>query len=95
MAEKHTEPQLQLFGRKELHLSGVIAVESFDESAVELNTKLGGLSISGSDLQVGRLDLEVGELTICGEIGGLSYGKSREERSMRHKGGRLLGRLIK
>lgn len=95
MAEKQHEAQLQLFGRKELRLSGVIAVESFDETLVELNTKLGGLSISGIDLQVGRLDLDAGELTISGEIGGLIYGKSREERSMRHKGGRLLGRLMR
>ncbi len=62
-----------LEGRKNLTVSGVSDVDSFDEETVIVFTDLGELTIRGNNLHINRLSVEVGELTVEGEISALIY----------------------
>ncbi len=62
-----------LEARARMSVSGVIDVESFDESAVTLYTTRGLLMIRGSGLHIERLSLETGELGVEGTIDSLQY----------------------
>ncbi|MBQ1343368.1 MAG: sporulation protein YabP [Firmicutes bacterium] len=93
MAE--SRQRLLLEERRLLSLTGVKAVESFDEQLIQLDSELGGVEISGEGLQIGALDLEQGRVEVSGRIDGLSFVKSREERSVRHKSKNALARLLK
>jgi sporulation protein YabP len=64
---------LVLEDRKLLTVSGVSDVDSFDEETVVVFTDLGELTIRGSNLHINRLSVEVGELTVEGNIAALIY----------------------
>lgn len=61
-------------GRKNLTLSGVTDVDSFDERCIILYTQLGELVIKGRDLHINSMSVETGDMTIDGDIWALSYG---------------------
>lgn len=67
------EHNLILKDRKEISLTGVTDVDSFDENSVVAYTNFGELTISGNNLHIGALDTEKGELSIDGEITSLCY----------------------
>ena len=67
------EHNLILKDRKEISLTGVTDVDSFDENSVVAYTNYGELTISGNNLHIGALDTEKGELSIDGEISSLCY----------------------
>ena len=75
-------------GRKSLSVSGVTDVDSFDEQTVILYTDMGQLTVKGNGLHMERLNTDVGEVTLNGNIYGLMYTDERE------KGG-FLGRLFR
>ena len=80
--------RLTMAERKDLTLTGVSQVMSFEEDAVLLRTDLGDLRIYGSGLQLKDLTLEGGQAALSGQISALIYEEPRE-------GGwlsRLLGR---
>lgn len=87
--------RLLLEGRSELALTGVKAVDSFDEQLIQLDSELGGVAISGEGLQIGALDLDQGRVEVSGRIDAVAFVKSREERSVRHKSKNALARLLK
>lgn len=60
--------------RKKLTLSGVTDSGCFDESSVNLFTKLGELTIRGKNLKVLQMSVETGEAEIEGEIRSVCYG---------------------
>ena len=62
-----------LTGREKLSVSGVADVMNFDETEITLQTSQGALHISGSDLHVEKLDLELGEVSVTGLISALDY----------------------
>ena len=64
---------LSLEDRKSPSLSGVERVDSFDEQEIVMLTQGGGLIIRGSDLRMGRLDLQSGEAAVTGLISELCY----------------------
>ncbi len=64
---------LVLEDRKMLTVSGVSDVDSFDEQMVIVFTDMGELTVRGSDLHINRLSVEVGELTVEGNIAALIY----------------------
>ena len=51
MAE--SRQRLLLEERRQLALTGVKAVDSFDEQLIALDSELGGIEISGEGLQIG------------------------------------------
>ncbi len=63
--------------RNSLNISGVLDVDSFDESTVVAYTSLGELSIKGKDLHINKINLDSGDLELDGEISSLEYIDSR------------------
>lgn len=75
-----TPHSMVLEERHRLSISGVSEVLSFDEEAVVMETSLGQLTVEGDGLHVEKLSLDVGELTLEGNIQSLCYtreGKGR------------------
>jgi sporulation protein YabP len=60
-------------GRKEIEITGVKQVESFDNEEFLLETVMGFLSIRGQNLQMKNLDVEKGHVSIKGRIYDLVY----------------------
>jgi len=87
MAETHLPHKLCLNERKELTMTGVTEVVSFDDSTVVLHTGLGTLVIQGQDLQLKTLSLEGGQVAVDGSVAALIYEEPRQGFSWR----RLLG----
>ncbi len=78
MAEDLTMPhKLTLSQRKNLTMSGVTEVISFDENAVVLSTALGTLTVHGQGLQLKNLSLEGGQVAVDGEVAALVYEENR------------------
>ncbi len=69
--------------RKEIEISGVEAVDSFDEEMIALRLETGRLLIEGTGLHIGELSLDSHRVTAEGEIISLLY-TEREEKT---KGG--------
>lgn len=59
--------------RKNLSITGVNDVDSFDESNIVAYTDMGELSVKGSNLHITKLSIETGELEIKGEIVAVIY----------------------
>lgn len=59
--------------RGSLTVTGVSDIDSFDEQTVVVYTELGELTVRGSGLHINRIDVEVGELNLEGQIDSLSY----------------------
>lgn len=59
--------------RKKINISGVEEVQSFDDESVVLLTTMGELTVRGSDIKIGKLSTESGDLSITGNIRAISY----------------------
>lgn len=77
--------------RKEVQLSGVTDVKSFDEQEIVLDTEMGTLLLRGSGLHMGRLTLEKGEIDITGKVDSIVY----TERKGYKNGESFLARLLR
>lgn len=62
--------------RKKLSVSGVNEVGSFDEATIVTETDYGQLTVTGDNLHITKLSLEIGELCIEGNITGLNYSET-------------------
>lgn len=62
-----------LENRERLMLSGVTAIDSFDDRTVILYTQLGELIIIGRGLHMQALSVETGDVTVEGEVQALRY----------------------
>lgn len=69
----HRPHSLLMDERKKLNLTGVVDVDSFDDTRIIMRTVCGDLIVKGSDLQIDRLSLDSGEVGISGLITGMSY----------------------
>lgn len=65
--------RLELDGRERLVVSGVEEVERFDEEEIVMSTTAGTLVVGGSNLHIGKLNLDGGELHVDGMIHTLLY----------------------
>lgn len=72
--------------RKSLELTGVKKIESFDSYEFLIETSLGFLSITGTDLVLIRLDQEQNEVSIKGNINSMSYLGDKKKNSPKEKG---------
>lgn len=75
--------------RKNLTVSGVMDIDSFDEETVVVFTELGELTIRGVNLHINKIDVDTGDLLMEGDIESLSYSDNQPQ-----KGG-LLSRLFR
>ena len=64
---------LQIENRNKITLSGITDVGSFNEDTVQLESDLGGLEIRGENLQVTKLSLEDGDVSVEGKISSVAY----------------------
>lgn len=83
---------LYMSDRKEANISGVQDVRSFDEQEIVLETELGILLIRGSNLHIGRLTLEKGEIDISGKVDSYIY---TEKKGYGKNGESFLARLLR
>lgn len=65
--------RIELSNRKNLLITGVKDVQSFDEQEILLETELGILLIRGSKLHIDRLSIERGETDVDGRVDSLVY----------------------
>lgn len=65
---------LILENRKNLSISGITDVDSFDEKAICLYTEMGELTIQGRDLHIDSMSVDTGNMTITGDIWAIIYG---------------------
>lgn len=63
--------------RKNLLISGVTDMGSFDEQTAIIFTELGELTVKGVSLHMDKLNLEIGEVAISGKIHALVYTDER------------------
>ena len=78
MTEDQFPHKLTLQERKNLTMTGVTEVISFEESLVVLNTSLGVLTVQGQELKLKTLSLEGGQVAVDGQISALTYEQPRE-----------------
>lgn len=75
--EKRMQPEwphrLVLDERRNLSVSGVEEVVTFDEGQVSVQTVKGLLHVRGEGLRVDRLEKNAGELTVSGLVTELDY----------------------
>lgn len=77
-----TPHKLTLNGRKQLTVTGVTEIVSFDEAAVIAHTDLGTLVVQGKDLQLKTLLPEGGQVAVEGNISALIYEEPRPTGSL-------------
>lgn len=70
--------KLTMCDRRQLTMTGVSEVISFDETAVVLRTSLGLLTVHGEELQLKNLSLDGGQVAVDGSVSALIYEEPRE-----------------
>ena len=65
--------QLIMQERGRLELTGVLDVDSFDDTVVMVYTTQGDLTVRGSQLHIRQLDVEGGGLSMEGQVDSLVY----------------------
>ncbi len=84
--------KLLMNNRKNMNLTGVLDVISFDLKEILLETSEGMLTIKGSDLHINRLSVEKGDLDVEGRVDSLQYS---DVMSPKIAGENLLHRIFK
>lgn len=72
---------IAITGRKNINISGVKKIESFDEQEFLLETVMGFMNIKGSELEIVKLDTYQGDVTIKGKIDSLMYLESTKKKN--------------
>ncbi len=62
-----------LQNRKNLSVSGVAEVISFDDEVIVMKTSMGELTITGENLHITKTNVETGELILDGDIAECIY----------------------
>ena len=81
------EHSITLVSRRELKITGVIQIISFDDASVALSTVCGELDIDGSGLNIDALDLDRKYAAVSGEIIGINYISDHPKKKRRFWGG--------
>lgn len=89
-ARNEAPHNLIMENRRKLSVSGVNDVESFNEDEIILITESGGLSVKGSNLHISKLSIEIGEVSMEGEVDSICYADVRK-----NKGGSILSRMFR
>lgn len=66
--------------RKNLTVTGVMDIDSFDEQTVVMFTEQGELTVKGDNLHINKIDVDTGDLAMEGEITSLSYSENQQQR---------------
>lgn len=87
-----TNHSITLNQRKNINITGIKKIENFDETKFLLETNMGYLTISGSNLEIIKLDTYQGDVSIKGKIDSLNYLDNNKKES---KSDSLLSKLFK
>jgi sporulation protein YabP len=68
---------LSLNERKELTVTGVTEVVSFDEETAVMKTSLGALTVHGRQLQLKNLSTNGGQVEVSGTVSALIYQQNK------------------
>lgn len=83
---------ISLSERKNIVVTGVKKIESFDNEEFLMDTTLGFLTIKGSELEIIKLDTYQGNVSIKGRIDSLVYS---DNSNLKSKDESFLGKLFK
>ena len=84
MTDNSTKYELLLINRSELLIGGVISIDSFDEEFLEIDTKLGKVSVEGESLKIEEFIQSSGKIKINGKINGFFYrGEKKTKRKIK------------
>ena len=83
---------ISLAERKNVVVTGVKKIESFDSEEFLMDTSLGFLSIKGSELEIVKLDTYQGNVSIKGKVDSLIY---MDNGPAKNKEESFLGKLFK
>ncbi len=89
---RYNNHSIILENRQKLNVSGVEHVNHFNDEMVVLVTVAGVLTIKGTDLDVSKLNIEDGNISISGTVYSLNYS---DKQSIGEKGSGFLGRMFK
>ena len=78
MVQEQMPHKVTMQERKNLTMTGVTEVVSFDDTTVILKTSLGTLIVQGRDLQLKQLSQDGGQVAVDGMVSALSYAQARE-----------------
>lgn len=67
------EHGITLLNRSKMTITGVLDVISFTDDKIDLKTNMGRLIIKGKKLNINKLNTDVGDLDITGEIEMMEY----------------------
>ncbi|TWI53220.1 sporulation protein YabP [Halalkalibacter nanhaiisediminis] len=88
---KNNDHDITLKGRRQLDITGVKQVESFDNEEFLLETVMGFLSVRGQNLHMKNLNVEQGIVSIEGKVFDLVY----LEQGQQDKSKGFFGKLFK
>ena len=83
---------ISLAERKNIVVTGVKKIESFDNEEFLMDTTLGFLTVKGEDLEIIKLDTYQGNVSIKGKIDSLVY---MDTNSSKNKEDSFWGKLFK
>ena len=81
---------IELIERKQIKISGVKKIDSFDDLEFLIDTTMGYLYIKGKELEIIKLDTNSGNITINGVIDSINYVESKNK-----KESSFIGKLFK
>ncbi|MGE5674345.1 MAG: sporulation protein YabP [Mycobacterium leprae] len=93
--EEVARHSLMLMNREQIAVQGVLAVDSFNDGHIVLETVMGTMTLRGEGLHIKQLDLESGRFGAEGYFNSCTYAARREPRGRGARGRSLLERLLK
>ena len=82
---------ITLTERKNIILTGVKKIETFDEEEFFMETTMGNLTIKGEELEIIKLDTYQGNVSIKGKVDSITY----SEDGKKDKEGGIFNKLFK
>lgn len=83
--------ELKIIDRREIALTGIKKITSFDAEEFLLESNMGPILIKGTGLEIMRLDTHDGNVKIKGKINGFNYLDNKEK----NKEESLISKLFK
>lgn len=83
---------ISITGRKNITITGVKKIDSFDDNEFMLETNMGYLLIKGNNLEIIKLDTYQGDVAIKGKIDSLNYLESSNKKEKKES---MLNKLFK
>lgn len=73
-AEESLRPNnICLYERAKAEISGILEVESFQDTGILLSSSLGEISVEGEELKIDSFSVDTGDITLSGRIHGVFY----------------------